>query len=90
VRYDKTGHADGWIQRLVERVLPLGIGRIDDVGAFGRSDVVDQDVDASEGLEGGADDLLGPGGGLPVWATGSTWHLPCMSGLIFKTRRNER
>ena len=58
VRHDEPRHADGRIQRLVERLLPLGVGRVDDVGAFGGGDVVDEDVDAAEGLERGVDDLL--------------------------------
>ena len=48
VRHGETRHADRGKQRLIERALPLGVERGDDVAAAGLADVVDEDVDAAE------------------------------------------
>ena len=51
VRHGQPRRADRRKQRLVERLLPLGVGGVDDVGAPGEADVVDEDVEAAEGLD---------------------------------------
>ena len=51
VRHGQPRRADRRKQRLVERLLPLGVGRVDDAGAPGEPDVVDEDVEAAEGLD---------------------------------------
>ena len=37
--------------------MPLGVGRVDDVGSLREADVVDEDVQAAEGLDGSQDDV---------------------------------
>ena len=60
VRHDEARHADCRVESLIESLLPFGIRRVDDIGAFGGADVVDQDVDAAERLDSRADDFLRP------------------------------
>ena len=48
VRHGEARHANRGKQRLVERLLPVGIGRRFDVGALRQADVVDEHVDAAE------------------------------------------
>ena len=56
VRHHEPRHPDSRIERLVERVLPFGVRRVDDVGAFCGSDVVHEDVDGAKARDGGIDD----------------------------------
>ena len=49
------GRADGWEERLVERLMPLRVGRMDDVGALREADVVDENIEAAESLDGSQD-----------------------------------
>ena len=62
VRHDQPRHADRRKQRLIERALPVVVGGRDDVAAAGLADVVDEDVDAAERLEGSRHELLAPSG----------------------------
>ena len=55
-------HANGWIQCLVEPLLPLASAVLT-ISAPRRPDVVDEDVNGAEGFEVGADDLSAPAGG---------------------------
>ena len=59
MRDDEARHPDCRIERLIERLVPLRVCRVDDVGALGCANVVDQDIDAAKRLESRVDDLLG-------------------------------
>ena len=65
-RHGQARGADRREQRLVDRRLPLGVGRAEDVGAAGLADVVDQDVDAAEPFDRARHDQLDAGGGRDV------------------------
>ena len=54
VRHGQARRADRRKQRLVERRLPLGVGRVEQLRAGRAPDVVDEDVEAAELLDGRA------------------------------------
>ncbi len=58
MRHRQAGGADRGKKRLVERRLPFGVGRSQQIGARRAADVVDQDVETAERLDGAADDEL--------------------------------
>ena len=58
VRHGQARGADRGEQRFVERRLPFGVGRAEQVGAGGAADVVDQDVEPAEHVDGAVDDQL--------------------------------
>jgi hypothetical protein len=55
MRHGQTRGANRGEQRLVEGGLPLGVARLEDAGPAGAPDVVDEDVEAAEGLDGALD-----------------------------------
>ena len=57
MRHGEPRGADGWQERLVDRLAPFGVSRLDDRAAAREADVVDQNVETAERLDGFADDL---------------------------------
>ena len=46
--HDETRRSNGWRQRLVERFLPVGVGRLEQSGSARQPDVVDENVHPAE------------------------------------------